>query len=264
MKAAGAHRHQWSATGIVWPEGIAAPCLVGDCAGGLLQSPRRGLQYIHDAFPMAVAGVPLDIEDTGGGGVAKIVCHEAATSYRLQDIPLEPGDRVVDIGAHVGVVTCYLAKRHPDIVIHAVEPVPPLYRLLRRNIAANVSETPHRVVVQQAAVGGDGGTVDLYGQLDLNSGGFSAFIGHGYKYTVDTVSLERIIGDGPVRLLKIDCEGAEHIALTDAVLDRVEYLVGEFHNSPMLRQRGFSAGELRRWCINRLGADRVRVSVLEI
>ena len=48
---------------------------------------------------------------------------------------------------------------------------------------------------------------------------------------VESVSLDEILGDlGPVRFLKIDCEGAEWTILrTCTKLDRVQEIAGEYH-----------------------------------
>lgn len=42
---------------------------------------------------------------------------------------------VVDIGANIGVASAYFASRHPDVVVHAWEPVPHNLELARRNLA---------------------------------------------------------------------------------------------------------------------------------
>ncbi|MGE0289047.1 MAG: FkbM family methyltransferase [Bradyrhizobium sp.] len=224
------------------------------------------MQFVPQMFPLSIAGVALDIQDHPGGSVAKIICYEAERQYRLQDIPFADGDVAVDIGAHVGVVTCYLAKAHPGIRVIAVEPVRRLYDYLSANVVAN--GVANRVKLYALAIGQDGGEVTLYGDLGLNSGGSSVYGRGGPAIEhAPSMALERCLdtyAPGRIRLLKIDCEGAEHEALTDAVLDRVDYLVGEFHDGPAFEALGYSAAALKRRCEAKLGADRVRVGIVQV
>lgn len=44
--------------------------------------------------------------------------------YGLDEIEFQPGDVVLDVGANTGIVSIYLAQLHPEIIIHAFEPVP--------------------------------------------------------------------------------------------------------------------------------------------
>ena len=44
---------------------------------------------------------------------------------------------VFDVGANVGMFTLFVASRRPGVRIYAVEPAPPLFRLLERNVRAH-------------------------------------------------------------------------------------------------------------------------------
>ena len=70
-----------------------------------------------------------------------------------------------------------------------------------------------------------------------NTGGISV-IWHGnkeiYSYgKIDTICLDRILEKfKKVKLMKIDCEGSEYpILLTSKMLNRIEYICGEYHNT---------------------------------
>jgi FkbM family methyltransferase len=69
------------------------------------------------------------------------------------------GDTVVDIGAHVGTVSIYLAKTFPFIKVYAIEPDPMNYACLRRNLELNGVTN---VTALNTAVSGDGGRKRLY------------------------------------------------------------------------------------------------------
>ncbi|MDX1565606.1 MAG: FkbM family methyltransferase, partial [Phycisphaeraceae bacterium] len=47
-----------------------------------------------------------------------------------------PGDRILDIGANIGYVSCQLLHRVPDCRLVAVEPQPGCYELLAQNLAS--------------------------------------------------------------------------------------------------------------------------------
>jgi tRNA A58 N-methylase Trm61 len=57
--------------------------------------------------------------------------------YGFKSLNFSPGDVVVDIGANVGVVSIYLAKKHPDIQVYSFEAHPINYKNLLQNIELN-------------------------------------------------------------------------------------------------------------------------------
>jgi hypothetical protein len=68
---------------------------------------------------------------------------------------------------------------------------------------------------------------------------------------------------GSCRLLKVDCEGAEHeILSTSQVLGRVEWFAGEFHINSRLAANGYSNQALFEFVARFI--DRNRMSVKSI
>ncbi|MFN9372343.1 MAG: amino acid adenylation domain-containing protein [Planctomycetaceae bacterium] len=53
--------------------------------------------------------------------------------YLRHGIEIPPRGVVFDVGANIGLFTLFVRQRHPDCVIHAFEPVPPLFENLRVN-----------------------------------------------------------------------------------------------------------------------------------
>ena len=100
--------------------------------------------------------------------------HRMKTGYYLSRTAiLREGDIVVDIGAHVGVVSIFLAKKYPFIRVYAVEPEPTNFECLRRNIELNGA---WNVIAINKAVSGDGQERTLYVP---ESGSARATIGRG-------------------------------------------------------------------------------------
>ncbi len=258
--------HHWAGTGLFNADGsLSVPCQDAGCQAELVKNRAQPDRIVPAGFAMEYEGTPLDIEDDPQGGVAKIVCRELQRGYNLAAVPLAAGDWVVDIGAHVGVVSIALAKAHPEVNILAVEPMPANYARLLRNLQANGVTN---VVAVQKAVTGDGRALKLLGKPGENSGGYSAWgPSTGVAVTQEVVLSDTLQGllreysIQRVKLLKLDCEGAEYEILQDGVLDAVDYLVGEFHGNALLEKLGRYPEALLEATRNRLGADKVHVTV---
>jgi FkbM family methyltransferase len=198
--------------------------------------------------------------------------------YGLSRIPFTHGDVAIDIGAHVGLTSIYLAKRFPFLNILCFEPVPMNFANLRRNLALNGVGNVH---AHHMAVTADGREITL-GVHPLNTGGASGFdsstrggalaadpatgqLGH-TVFSIRSTTLDDIFQDhglDNVRLLKIDCEGAEHeILRRTAVLPRVEYLSGEFHRNTRLEAQGHRVEDLLAYVQRILDPAKVAVSAI--
>lgn len=248
------HEHRWAATGLYIGGRMHIPCLEPKCSTALTIDNISGALKVENVFDMH----GLDIEDDPTGGVAKIVAHELHSAYKLDEIDFQPGDVVLDLGAQVGVVSCYLAKKHPNIKIYAYEPMPDNYKRLVRNLGANGITN---VVAVNQAVSGDGRKLRIYGDLSQNSGGASMY-GAGETYTdVESVTLADILERHKierVKLLKIDVEGAEYEILGaqygDPIADKIEHVRGEFHTNNQLEAKGFKPGVLAHF-LDTLGCE---------
>jgi len=221
-------KHNWSNTGVFNSDGtISFPCL--DCFDELMFNPENNHKYvIKNGFNHKPNGVELDLEDHPTGGVSKIICREIQNDYKL-DLDYKPGDVVIDIGAQVGVVSAYLGKKYPFLKIIALEPVKENYDRLVRNLEANGVQN---VTPLNMAVTSDGRDVVMDGSLDQNSGSMTIY-GKG-KATIKSMTLDDIMRTfhiDNVRLLKIDCEGAEYEILesSEHLLDKIGAIRGEIH-----------------------------------
>jgi FkbM family methyltransferase len=210
-----------------------------------------------------VGGEQLLLGDIAGSVAVEVVAGEVGHgAYDFRDIDLEPGATVLDIGAHIGVVSIFLAKRHPNVSILAFEPVPRVFELLAANLKRN---RVHNVSAYNLAVTGDGRDLELFSHLQSNTGGSTActanhdLAGHD-RNTAASVTLDEILERHRIAscpLLKIDIEGGEYEVLYNArLLSRVVNIRGEFHENKYLLSQGYSMDSLRGYCDELLGPGR--------
>ena len=129
-------------------------------------------------------------------------------------------DIVVDIGANIGAF-CKRAHLNGSREIYGFEPS----KFYMEAAKANVGDLEGVSLHQLAVVRSDDKRKPQY----FHDNGMSTMVDEGNP--VENVSLDEILGDlGPVRFLKIDCEGAEWTILrTSTKLDRVQEIAGEYH-----------------------------------
>lgn len=147
---------------------------------------------------------------------------------------LDPNSLIIDIGAHIGSFS-YLCWCAGARFIEAFEADPDNADLARENLA-NTGITVVEKAVWRSDVDVDklhhSGYVDMCPDgpdpVSVNTGGGHVFASSGLE--VATISLDDVIGDRKISLLKIDCEGSEYpILLTSKRLCQVRRIVGEYH-----------------------------------
>jgi FkbM family methyltransferase len=143
-----------------------------------------------------------------------------------------PGERVIDVGANVGLFALLAASRGAEV--EAYEPHPDTFAYLADNTAKWEVRCHRAAVVARRP---NSGTVTLW--LHPTHDSSHSLIDPGVvddaprteSLEVDAVTLGEAIGDG-CDLLKVDCEGAEFelIAATPAdALRRARRVVAEVH-----------------------------------
>jgi FkbM family methyltransferase len=111
---------------------------------------------------------------------------------------------VVDVGANLGLYAVAAAKRGARVV--AVEPDPANVRHIRRNARLNRIE----VSIVEALAGAEIGTAPIALRGSPVSGYIDMYLGPTTRYGVAPVlTLDALLKDERVDLLKIDVEGAE-------------------------------------------------------
>ncbi|MBD2360454.1 FkbM family methyltransferase [Anabaena minutissima FACHB-250] len=154
--------------------------------------------------------------------------------YRIPE-KLQPEDRIIDIGAHIGCFS-YLCWQRGARKIEAFEANLENAELAQKNlVSTNVvihSKAVWRSDNKQGAELYHSGYTKMLPDgpdpVGINTASGNIFASIGQPVTV--VALDDIIGDSTVKILKIDCEGSEFpILLTSKRLRQVCCFVGEYH-----------------------------------
>jgi FkbM family methyltransferase len=147
---------------------------------------------------------------------------------------LEPGSKVVDVGANLGWYSLVAAPIvGPAGRIYAVEPNPELARLVYWSLRTNGFIGHSKVF--QVAVGDQAGVVDLVLRSDMPGSGFIRPTVHAVTdppaavVRVPSVRLDELLAEeeGPIDVVKMDIEGWEGMAIRG--------MDGIFARSPRLR-----------------------------
>jgi FkbM family methyltransferase len=152
---------------------------------------------------------------------------------------LRPGDFFVDVGSNEGYFSIVAARRiGPHGRVLAIEPQRRLRGVLERNMIAN---SLTNVDVVSVAVADKEGKTLLYLRPSTNTGA-SSFTRH-WRFgnraeEVQTTTLDRLLLERnfvSVRLMKVDCEGAEPLVIAGAqrslAAGTIQFLTVEYHTA---------------------------------
>lgn len=213
------HAHTWCKVGLFNQDGsMSVPC--SDCGAELVIVNNKQEKVIEGGFTN-----PAGLKFTRPDGLEWLLLRETYRDYKAEELNLTQDSVVVDIGAHVGVVSMTLAQQF-GCKVYAYEPEFNNYLRLEKNIEANgLSEL---IDINLLAVTKDGRLVKIATNSN-NSGGGDIYSDHGVD--VHSITLSGILDyvGGHIDLLKIDCEGAEFEILKDADLSKIKAIRGEFH-----------------------------------
>ncbi len=170
------------------------------------------------------------------GTTDKSIFDEVVTSncYTLPD-KFNSSDVIVDIGSHIGCFTHACLLRGATI-IYALEANFDNYQMFIKNFEQEIKDG---VVIPmfRAAWNNDDQSLNVYESENdpTNTGASGAFrIGKRIDKLPATIKLDTLINTIPeVRLVKLDCEGAEFKIMEACFqMRKVEEFVGEYHNIP--------------------------------
>ena len=193
-------------------------------------------------------------------------------NYNLDIINFKENDIVIDIGANIGLVSIYLAKKYPFVTIYSYEPIPDSYKHLLMSIKAN---KVYNIKPFNKSITGDGRNVTMVVNLnDTGGGSFNApeagkiKCGHTFYPKIKSIFLDKVFIENKIKkckFLKIDCEGAEYeILLNSKMLNRIEYFSGEFHYNKYLTGQGNSSEKLYNHLIKYIKRDNIKYHICKM
>ena len=174
--------------------------------------------------------------------------------YRLGATCFDPRDVILDIGAHIGSFAYTCLDRGAGRVI-AVEPDSENMVILQHNLHVACGATDRAVLISAAAWRSDqpAGVVS-YSRVAVNTGGGNTLGESGQPVASlpfdDLIQLAAAFSlDRVVRLVKLDCEGAEWpILLTSNALQHVDAIIGEYHTIEDLQEFSSARVDNRHRC----------------
>jgi FkbM family methyltransferase len=163
----------------------------------------------------ARARIEVTLDDSSA--IWTFICgHEHDASFQRSLDLLGPGAIAIDVGANIGVWSLLAAERHPEIRVHAFEPVPEVAAHCQRHMAVNGLDT---IVLNVAALAAENGTAPFYAIRTENTGASSLIRRRvpADKILVPVVTLDTYVtraGLDRVDVLKVDVEGGEWLVFT--------------------------------------------------
>lgn len=147
---------------------------------------------------------------------------------------LNHGAAVVDIGANIGLFAAWIAEHFPACQIVAVEPLPLNANIMRQNLKAFTQVN----CVEAAVTSNSSEPISFFsnndGEFTDSATTIEGLFENKKRITVPAVPLAEVLAmvDGPIGVLKIDCEGSEYDILFNsdpALLKRVQCVIVETH-----------------------------------
>jgi FkbM family methyltransferase len=216
--------------------------------------PQPGVATV--SLPWKVS-IEVDLSDAIGNEIFKQRVFDIGVSevaWRL----LQPGDKVLDVGANIGYLTSLFAIRvGPSGAVHAFEPHPKVKETLERNIARiRLSSKSAPISMHVCALGDIAGNAQLietdYFQINRGTARIAESKGGNelHSYAVAMETLDDLFSQGSFDLVKIDVEGFEPRVFQGARRllreKRIRHIVYEDHDvrsstlAPMLQAAGYS------------------------
>lgn len=211
---------------------------LGACRGDLLRlhyggrlAARRGEEPNLRRIVLRQFGRNIDVELSGAycGAFKGIFLDQEYNCAKLLQVPVQ---RILDLGANIGMGAVHLACQFPEAEIACVEPDPRNLPLLDRNLNANAV----RAQIISAAAGAEMGKLNLRFGDNPTCSALETSPMHELDETtsVDVVTVPAILEQldwDYIDLLKIDVEGSEDelLSINNNWLSKVGALILEIH-----------------------------------
>ena len=143
------------------------------------------------------------------------------------NVALDNPKLILDFGAHIGIASTWFLLKYPGATVEAYEPSPELFPILTQNLV----QFGNRAMAYQIAASHDGELELFLADEFTTTRTSSAFKTTNNRIQVPSRSLDTIVGDRTVDLIKVDIEGSEYELLLHAhCLPQVRVITGELHS----------------------------------
>ena len=193
-----------------------------------------------DSFQMSertrcIGSECFTFRDLTSSNTIDIVIPEIQLDYKVIDeIKFEANDVVIDVGAHIGMVSTYIGRKNPNVKIFAIEATPFNYNNLIYNLKLN--DIKNVKATQIAISGKDNEELQLCFHPSNTGGSGACHVSNGIMSVKQkTITIDTFVKNNnikKIKLLKIDCEGCEWSVFdkaTPEMLQKIEYITGEVH-----------------------------------
>jgi len=155
-------------------------------------------------------------------------------SYAPLGFEIKEEWNIIDIGAHVGAFTIFVAKKAKKGKIYSYEPCSENFKLLKENIKLNKLKN---VKIFQLGVFDKKRKMKLFKFKDGSTARNTVYNYENLKdfEVINCISLKEVFDSNDIKFcdfLKIDCEGAEYIILANTpkkYFDKIANIIMEYH-----------------------------------
>ncbi|MDZ7687758.1 MAG: FkbM family methyltransferase [Halobacteriales archaeon] len=180
---------------------------------------REGYLKIRNRYRLSTSGVTATFDAPDAETVRTEKWRVSVEKEMLADAveELKPSDVFYDIGAHIGLYTCFASQVCSAGTVVAFEPHAPNVRQLEKNISLN---KPERATIINKAVSNQEGEV-AFSQPDKESTESFHSAGSIQTKKEGSLTVDMVVGDSIIErkglpqptVVKIDTEGAESLVI---------------------------------------------------
>lgn len=189
--------------------------------------------------------------DSCHGSIAFAGYYELGLTRRITRLAREEGGLLIDAGANYGYYSLLWTANGASNNVIAIEASPRNFPHLVANLEGNAVRD--RVIALNEAVGETTGTV-AFKMSDPSQSGWDKIASDATEsnWQIPITTLDQVVGDRTVSVLKIDCEGYEHQIIRGArqLIEsrRARYIF--FEENPECSSRyGIQEGEVKSYLI---------------
>eukprot|EP01012_Entosiphon_sulcatum_P016758 TRINITY_DN21645_c0_g1_i3.p1 TRINITY_DN21645_c0_g1~~TRINITY_DN21645_c0_g1_i3.p1 ORF type:complete len:1026 (-),score=99.72 TRINITY_DN21645_c0_g1_i3:48-3125(-) len=184
-------------------------------------------------FNLTTARITESFQSFGGG--VNYRANFLNDTFSLMRLGLQPGDVVVDVGAHIGTFAMHLLALYPQVTVLAFEPIPRNFRYLVMNLRAAGLLGRVRAINAAVVATPQEDTIAHYAPLYTHHSLTQRIPRNSrtLQYFVPAITLSEVLQHfniSRVAVLKLDCMGCEYDLFDSIPRNSVGLLIGRVHS----------------------------------